>query len=99
MLRAEVAMLQLTVAEAIGLGPRGREYGLIRAAAASSDDEEGSGAAPRRRRSPCLEQLGCLFPARGVQWTRRDTKSQAPYLPSRLPWYTQPCGVVAARHA
>ena len=50
MLRAEVAMLQLTVAEAIGMGPRGREYGLIRAAAATSDDE-GSGAAPRCRRS------------------------------------------------
>lgn len=50
MLRAEVAMLQLTVAEAIGMGPRGREYGLIQAAAAASDDE-GAGAAPRCRPS------------------------------------------------
>ena len=46
MLRAEVAMLQLTVAEAIGMGPRGREYGMIRAAVETSDDE-GSGEALR----------------------------------------------------
>ena len=60
MLRAEVAMLQLTVAEAIGMGPRGREYGLIRAAAATSDDE-GAGAAPLRRRSLVWGTHGSIF--------------------------------------
>ena len=87
MLRAEVAMLQLTVAEAIGMGPRGREYGLIRAAAATSDDE-GSGAAPAPQTQPGLGHLRqhfLLCSWGGVQCKRRVTETQVPYPFSKLP--------------